>query len=467
MKFTVSDKYKITCDLFSLPYRDGLQVLYAPRLGFVCSANEPLIDLLAHLDSLDSDALTSEQRSALAYLTEKGVLNGTPPGPLTPPNPGPFTPTMTTLFSTNQCNLRCRYCYASAGDRAPLTMDWRYATAAVYLIIQNAAEKGHQAAQLGFHGGGEPLLPWKFIQNIVRYAQELCDKAGLRLLVHAATNGLLSQRQLEWIIVHFQGLNISFDGLPDIQDRHRPLPNGMGSFEFVDKTLRFLDERGFNYGLRSTISAFNVERMEESLDFIAHHYKVRRVHFEPLFLCGRCRTSDDLNPDLKSFSENFQQCETRCADYKIVLTYSGCRIETLTDSFCGVSRDNFSVTPDGYITACYEVTSRDDPKSETFFIGRINDQGQLEINEAKRRFLQSLKVENLNFCQDCFAKWHCAGDCAAKLDHTDYAGPRGHDRCRLNRELTAHRIIALLEGTNYPGPMRPVEHATNHTGEAP
>lgn len=463
----MSDRYEITCDLFSLPYRDGLRVLYAPRLGFVCSANEPLIDLLARLDSLGPDTLTGEQRSALVYLAEKGVLNGTPAAPLTPPEPGPFAPTVTTLFSTNQCNLRCRYCYASAGDRDPLVMDWRYATAAVDRIIHNAVEKGQPAVQLGFHGGGEPLLPWRFIQDIVRYTEDACDAAGIRLSVHAATNGLLGERQLEWIVAHFQGLNISFDGLPDIQDRHRPLPDGQGSFKFVDRTLRFLDEQGFNYGLRSTISALNVERMAESLDFIGGRYRVRRVHFEPLFLCGRCRTRDDLNPDLTRFSENFRRCEARCADYDIVLTYSGCRIETLTDSFCGVSRDNFSVTPDGHITACYEVTSLDDPKSGTFFIGRIGEDGHIAIDEEKRRFLHSLKVENLSFCQDCFAKWHCAGDCAAKLDHTDYAGPRGHDRCELNRKLTAHRIIALLEGTHFPGPMRPVTASTDPTGDAP
>jgi uncharacterized protein len=168
---------------------------------------------------------------------------------------------------------------------------------------------------------------------------------------------------------------------------------------------------------------------------------------------------------MKRFSENFRRCEDRAADLGIHLAYSGCRIETLTNAFCGVARDNFSVTPDGHITACYETTSADDPKSETFFFGRITDEGQLEIDETRRRFLHTLKVENLGYCADCFAKWHCAGDCVAKLYHTDYAGPRGHDRCELNRELTAHRLIGLLEGTRYPAGMRPSDPTSDQTGE--
>lgn len=450
----MADKYSITCDLFTLPYKQEDSILYAPRLGFVCIANPDLVNLLAGLESLELDSLNQEQLGALEFLVKKGVLNSSKEISVLKSFPDKYFPTQLTLFPTNQCNLRCKYCYASAGDWTPQTIDWHYVTSAIECVIRNLKETGSKYLALGFHGGGEPLFPWELIKRIVSYTEERCAKEGFQLGVYSATNGVLSERQLEWIVKHFVSLNISFDGLPHVQNDHRPLPNGKGSFEFVDRTMHFLDEHKFSYGIRSTISSYNVDLMEESLDFIGQNYKVKPVHFEPLFYCGRCKTDTNLTPDLQKFSENFRKCEGKCAAYKIALTYSGCRIENLTCSFCGVSQDNFSVTPDGYITTCYEVTSKSDLKAETFFIGRIADDGSLEINEEKRRFLHSLTVDHLEYCHDCFAKWHCAGDCAAKLTDANYTGVRGHERCQLNRELIANRLICLVEGTYYHPAMR-------------
>ncbi len=447
-------KYEVTCDLFTLPYTKEARILYAPRLGFVFSANNDLINLLADLDGLNPDDLNPGQKGVLEFLVKKGVLNGSDEASVVKTFPDQFSPNIVTLFPTNQCNLRCRYCYASAGDLAPLSMDWHLAVSAIDRVIVNLKAQEQNFMSLGFHGGGEPLFPWSFIRRVVEYAEERCAAEGLKLAVHSATNGLLGEGQLEWLVEHFQSLNISFDGLPHVQDYHRPLPNGKGSFAFVDRTLRFLDERDFTYGLRGTVSSYNVDLMEESLDYIAENYKTRQAHFEPLFYCGRCKTSDDLNPGFDKFSKNFQACLRKCKDHGIALAYSGCRIESLTSSFCGVSSDNFSVTPDGFITACYEVTSRNDPKSDTFFIGKIGRDGALEIDEEKRRFLHSLTVDNLAYCADCFAKWHCAGECAVKIPHEDYRGARGHDRCRLNRELVTGRIVSLIEGNYYHPSMK-------------
>ncbi len=450
----MSKKYQVTADLFTLPCKEDSAILYAPRLGFACAANHDMVNLLAHLETLDIDSLNEEQKAALEYLNQKGVLNGSREASVIKTFPEKLSPTELTLFPTNQCNLRCKYCYASAGDWQPKVMDWHFATSAIECVIKVLKEQDKKTLQMGFHGGGEPLYQWELIKRIVNFAEERCEKAGLKLVAFSATNGVLSERQLEWIVKHFVNLNISFDGLPDAQDYHRPLPNGKGSFEFVDRTMRYLDEKNFNYGIRGTISSYNVDQMEDIIDFIGQNYKVKTVHLEPIFYCGRCKTTDILNPEMQKFSDNFRKCEQKSLTYNIALTYSGCHIENLSSSFCGVSNDSFSITPDGYITSCYEVTSKADPKSETFFIGRIRVDGSLEIDENKRKYLHSLTVDNLDYCKDCFAKWHCAGECAAKLDHTDYTGDRGNERCILNRELIGNRLINLIEGKPYSPNVR-------------
>jgi uncharacterized protein len=443
------EKYQLTADIFTVPYKDEASILYAPRLGFACIANRDLISLLADLDSIDLAGLNSAQRAALEYLEQKGLFNHAREyNPVAPVQEG-FAPNQLTLFPTNQCNLRCIYCYASAGDFKPMVMDWHYATSAFEYLLNSLKERGSKHFSLGFHGGGEPLFPWTFIKRVVNYAEERCAKEGLALAVFSATNGVLSENQLEWITQHFKNLNISFDGLPHVQDYHRPLANGKSSFNFIDRTLRYLDGRGFNYGLRGTVSSYNVRLMKETVEFIGENYKAKSVHLEPLFYCGRCKTSNALSPDMAVFAENFIMCEDVCQSYGINLIYSGSHLDVLHNSFCGVSGNNFSVTPDGHLTTCYEVTDTSDRRSQTFFFGKINEQGTIIIDEEKRQFLIGLTVEKLDYCQDCFAKWHCAGECAAKLEHGDYRGARGNERCQLNRLLIASRLQRLVEG-KYP-----------------
>jgi len=441
----MSKDYQVTCDLFTIPNDKGEKLLYAPRTGFLCTANDDLLHMLANIESIDSKSINDEQKTVLDYLSEKGVINGRKEKPLTKKYPEEYSPVQVTLFPTTQCNLRCRYCYASAGDAKGITMEWHYAVSAINAVIRNAKKLGQKQTSLGFHGGGEPLFPWRFIQRVVSYAEEESKKNELDLTVYAATNGLLSEKQLEWIVQHFSNLNISFDGLPRVQDYHRPMPDGQGSFKYLDRTFKFLDKRKFNYGIRSTISEYNIDLMEESIDFIVENYHPVTVHFEPVFQCGRCKTDSEFQVSLSKFAENYEVCEEKCRKHGFRFTYSGCRVESLSNTFCGVACDSFSVTPDGFITSCFETTTEDDDKSDTFFIGRINENGDLEVDERKRSFLHSLTVENLDFCKDCYAKWHCAGDCVAKLGHNDFQGERGHDRCELNRKLVANKLINLID----------------------
>ena len=441
----MSKEYRITTDLFTIPYKKDQHLVYAPKIGFLCTGNKALVDLLAKINGSTSDNFIKEDVETLEYLEKNKILNGPKEPAISIACSEKFTPVTVTLFPTNQCNLRCKYCYASAGEKMPLVMDWHYAVSAIDRLVENAKSLNVRQINVGFHGGGEPLFPWALIKRIVSYAEEQAKQNDLKLAVYSATNGLLSEQQLEWILEHFVNLNISFDGLPHVQDYHRPLPDGQGSFKFVDRTLKLLDKHNFNYGIRSTISEYNIDLMEESLDYIINNYKAKNNHFEPVFQCGRCKTNSEYNVNMDKFAESFQKCKEKARELGVRFIYSGCRVETLSNSFCGVACDNFAVTPDGYLTPCFETTSLEDPKSEALFFGKINELGEVIIDEEKRKFLHSLTVENVDYCKNCFAKWHCGGECVAKLEHNDYLGARGHDRCQLNRKLVANELIQLIE----------------------
>lgn len=86
-----------------------------------------------------------------------------------------------------------------------------------------------------------------------------------------------------------------------------------------------------------------------------------------------------------------------------------------------------------------------DPRSQRFFFGSYDAQaGGFAFDRKKLKELAELNVRNFPYCRDCFCKWHCAGDCAAKV--LDGIAPHEHagcSRCEVNR--------ARIETELYPG----------------
>lgn len=441
----VNKQFKISCDLFQLDYKNGHKLLYAPRLGYACIGNEGLIALLSNQDNKGYIIYDRENLELLLDLESKGVLNNNRERAVDDFNSKEYKPLNLTLFPTNQCNLACTYCYASAGESEAEHLSFEKARKAIDFVFNNIVEAGHPEFELGFHGGGEPLLRWSFVKDCVGYAQEICKTKNIKLVIGAATNGILSNDQLDYIFKNFSSLNISFDGDEISQNENRPFPDGKGSFDIVDRTIRKLSQANFPFGIRSTISTKNLDNFVDSMRFMVENYKPFGIHLEPVRSAGRCTIDSGQVFGLDKFKDVFIQCEEIAKKHHVDLTFSGCRMENLSSSFCGVSKDNCVLTHEGKLTSCFEITTVKDPRSDTFFIGEIDDDLNINIFYEKRKFLHSLKVTNLEYCSDCFAKWHCAGDCVTRIGHNDYGGDRGHDRCEINRELLRKKIIDIFE----------------------
>jgi uncharacterized protein len=128
------------------------------------------------------------------------------------------------------------------------------------------------------------------------------------------------------------------------------------------------------------------------------------------------------------------------------LVYSGLRLDSLLSKFCAAAGDGFNVLPDGVVTSCYEITDNADPKAELFHYGRYDfTQKKFVFDFDKIRRLQKYSVENIPYCQNCFCKWHCAGDCISKVfDVSKSFQHQGSSRCALNRQLTITQLEKLI-----------------------
>ncbi len=442
-------------ELFALRDERG-PILYAPLGRLMARANESAVNVaLAYArDPKAIDSMSEEERAVVRTLEERGFFERRP----YPQHEVQFCPTQVTLFPTNGCNLRCSYCYAFGGEGGgngePITrMRLEVAQRAVDLVARNARKRRDAGEEVrnflvSIHGNGEPFCAFDLIREIVWYAQDVSEQVGVPVVCNAATNGVLSDEQLDFVLANFDNLNVSFDGLPQYQDANRPIAGGRGSFEAVDHTMRRLSEANLNFGIRTTVTSAMVDDMPRIVEFVAERYpSAEQLHFEPVWECGRCKTSHDTMPESDVFVRRYLESLEVAKDHDLRLVFSGARQDVLADTFCKVSSGSFTVTPTGDVTACYEVSYRSDPRSERFFFGRFDDAvGDFVFDQDKLDQLSQLNVRNMGYCDDCFCRWHCAGDCSAKV--LDGIGPDEHHgsvRCLISRSLTLNQIQRKLD----------------------
>jgi uncharacterized protein len=176
-------------------------------------------------------------------------------------------------------------------------------------------------------------------------------------------------------------------------------------------------------------------------------FQARVIHLEPVFRAGRARTDESAPPDPHDFVRGYREARGVTMAHGRVLKYSGARFGTITNRFCQVSDDMLALTPEGLVSACYEVGDVDDPRAEVFFYGRVREEThELEIDMDRLRRLRTLTVEHKASCDDCFCRWSCAGECAAKLAlERDAWDASQSPRCHINRELTLDQMKLYLE----------------------
>ena len=434
-------------ELFVVPEDADTCYLYAPLRRMVVSMNRAAVGSVSRYLNPSDSPLTPEDAGVISSLRSAGLFSEPFPTPPVTPDDYLFRPHEVTLFPTTRCNLRCRYCYASAGTRQ-VDMPWEIARAAIDLVIENARAVGRDDFIVGFHGGGEPTVHWKLVQQATLYARQRARDANLHGIIHCASNGVLSPSQRAFVAGNFTGMTISLDGPPDIQDRQRPLASGKGSSAHVMQTLHDFQEKKFPFGIRVTLTADQGHRLDDIVRFIHQQCpQLDQVHVEPVWQCGRCQTTGERPPSQAQFIALFAEACALAQDLGFSLFYSGARLDVLTNKFCAAPGDGFSVTPEGLISSCFEVADPADPRAELFHYGRydrIRREFTIDLERVDR--LRRLRVENIRHCRDCFCKWHCAGDCLAKaLPGKTPDDHQGSPRCNLNREITRQQIRRLAD----------------------
>src|ERR1039458_10301038 len=162
---------KISAEVFAIPLDADRFLIYAPgrRAAFV--GNSAIVNRLADLNEGTANLIsTASDEQLLEFLRRLEIVDAGPePFPITSFQGEP-EPVSLTLFLTTACNLRCTYCYASAGDAPAKFMSLATACRAIDFVSRNAQARCLGRFDLAYHGGGEPSVNWRVLTESLEYA---------------------------------------------------------------------------------------------------------------------------------------------------------------------------------------------------------------------------------------------------------------------------------------------------------
>ena len=318
------------------------------------------------------------------------------------------------LHIAHDCNLRCKYCFASTGDfgTGRKLMPFSVGKQAIDFLLEKSV--GRENLELDFFGG-EPLMNWDVVKQIVEYARSKEEEYGKKFRFTITTNGmLLDDEKIDYINKEMSNVVLSIDGRKEVNDRMRVKVDGTGCYDRIVKNYKKLvEKRGDKeYYVRGTYTNYNLDFSED----VMHLYKqgFDQVSVEPVMEDESVEYAI-TEKDLDKIYEEYDKLVDKIANIKknggfinffhfmIDLDQGPCVIKRLRG--CGSGNEYVAITPDGDIYPCHQFVGHEEYKMGNLEEGTFN-------TDIKKEFA-GCHVYSKPSCRDCWAKFYCSGGCNA------------------------------------------------------
>ena len=318
------------------------------------------------------------------------------------------------LHIAHDCNLACRYCFAEEGEyhgRRAL-MSYEVGKKALDFLIAGSGSRHN--LEVDFFGG-EPLMNWQVVKDLVAYGREQEKIHNKHFRFTVTTNGVLLNDEIqEFINKEMDNVVLSLDGRRDVNDRMRPFRNGKGSYDLiVPKFQKLADSRNQEkYYIRGTFTRNNLDFSNDILHFADLGF--RQMSIEPV-------VGEDTDPyaireeDLPQIFGEYDKLAKIMVErekegkgfnffhFMIDLDGGPCVAKRL--SGCGSGTEYLAVTPWGDLYPCHQFVGK-----EEFLMGNVDDG---IVNPQIADEFRGCSVYSKDKCKECFAKFYCSGGCMA------------------------------------------------------
>ncbi len=454
---TIITTSRLVQEVFVIPNNNDY-IIYVPLKGSALLVNQSFVQKLSEF-SKKVDVLKVEDTAFFHQILSMGLIEETSNNKDTVQNNSfsiedALRPTHIIVFTADYCNLACKYCFASSGNQRTRHLDPKMIKSAIRLIIDNALEKGEHECSIAFHGGGEPTLEFQFIKMCIEYANDYSRQrcnSRVNIVPGIVTNGMITKDQTNWLAKNMNNIQVSFDGLPEIQNDQRPLINGKTTSDHVLSVIQELTSKNVPHIItKSTVTNKYSHRMGDMARFLCENVNIERFHFGPALNFGRTQITGYCEPRAEDFIKGAIEAQRIAEGYgkKVIVSLAQETFPNVRNSFCGLNSPNFGITLDGRVSACFEVISPTDKRAERFYYGQYTAESEsFTFDKQKIEEIMASNVRGLSRCKNCYAKWQCAGDCQARWSVSDNGSDEQNNqdfRCLINRALLKHEIIKSL-----------------------
>ncbi|GEM_PF-3860195 len=345
---------------------------------------------------------------------------------------------------TNNCNLRCKYCYLSSGECNEIKAEIS-AEQAIEYLIKLYGDNLHNI-EVEFHGGGEPTLMINEIKKIVDYIDSKTNSRTIRL----QTNGLFPAGIIDWIVEKKIVVSVSIDGNKEVNDVQRT--DGVDVFDKITSNISKMIEQGVSVSTVSVITEYSQDKLLSIYEFIKL-LGVRAMMMNPVHsFLGRSQKNDHpakRDVDLMTFVNNYLEIKMK-ADKEGVYLVS----DFLPDFFqyiprnyqCDACKAGVGVYANGDVCSCTRAYDKGAGSDNPFVWANIGP--KVKINVGNEEKLRCRVTENMPECKHCLLKWNCAGDCLLQcyeLNGDMYKVYK--DRCEAKTYFIVEYLKSYIHGS--------------------
>ena len=318
------------------------------------------------------------------------------------------------LHIAHDCNLACRYCFAEEGEYHGRRALMSYEVGRKALDFLIASSGSRKNLEVDFFGG-EPLMNWQVVKDLVAYGREQEKLHDKHFRFTLTTNGvLLNDEVQEFVNREMDNVVLSIDGRKEIHDLMRPFRGGQGSYDrIVPQFIKAAESRGqTDYYVRGTFTHFNRDFSADVLHLADLGFK--QISVEPVVAAPE----DDYairEEDLPGLKEEYDKLAAEMLrrskegngfnffHFMIDLEGGPCVAKRL--SGCGSGTEYLAVTPGGDLYPCHQFVGM-----EEFLLGNVEE--GIKRTDIRDEF-KCCNVYAKEKCRKCFAKFYCSGGCAA------------------------------------------------------